>query len=89
MYDMPRLSLSFSNVCTKCKSILVEYKSDLTEIAVQYHRNYHIYSNYKHFIKSNPQLDDNKFGRSNLIFRDGAPIRVGDRREEIEAILSK
>ena len=87
MYDMPELKISFKFVCNKCWNILCEAKSDLTIIAVQYHRLYNQYNNYEHFLKCNTQMNDNKFYKSNPISRNGKPIYVGNRRKEIELLL--
>jgi hypothetical protein len=83
MYDMKRIDLMFDNLCHKCWSDVCVLKSDLTTIAVQYHEKYYSYKSAEDFLKENIQLDDNNFGRSNPISRDGKKIFVGDRRKEI------
>jgi len=87
MYDMPRLIFNFEKLCEGCHNILCTAKSDLTTIAVQYHSNYHNYKNYKVFLESNMQMDDNRFYRSNPIYKKGVPVLVGNRRKEIEEII--
>ena len=89
MYDMPYIIINFTNICKSCWSDLALMQSDLTNIAVQYHRRYHDFKNYEHFLKANPQMDDNKFYKQNLIFRNGLPIYVSDRRKEIEYFINK
>lgn len=89
MYDMKPVPLNFTAVCKKCWDLLALAKSDLTTIAVQYHRDNDDYHDHKDFLKSNVQMDDNAFYRSNPIFRDGKPIFVGTRRKEIIKLSEK
>jgi len=84
MYDMPEIAMSFETVCHSCWGDLCLAQNDLTIIAVQYSRLYHSYTNYKEFLRGNVQMNDNKFNRSNPIFRNGVAILVGNRRKEIE-----
>ena len=85
-YDMPIIKFSFKTVCSSCWNALCLAKSDLTDISVQYHREYNEHKNYKDFLNKNALMDDNRFYKSNPIFRNGVAVRVGDRRKEIERL---